>query len=291
MNLSRKNILPLFLAALSLFPVQVFADVKDTPPFFKVHLNGNTMYLLGSVHVGKADFYPLTPTIQQHFNKSNTLIVEAIPSKNDTKLLTQYTDMPAKDKKIDKLLKQYCEDKIQFCKVIENLPPWLQAAQITLFRLSGKGFSPQFGIDAYFLKNAQHKQIEQLESMEYQFSLLNSLSSDTQWAMVIEAIKGEDSKLSNMFNLWRNGDLNGLALLTESELTQNGNDELIDKMLWQRNRSMSDKLIELLSEKNQQNSFFVVVGAVHLVGQNSINQFLKQQGAEVMYCWPNLCEQ
>jgi uncharacterized protein YbaP (TraB family) len=51
---------------------------KSTPSlFWKVENNGNTVYLLGSIHIANESFYPLDSIIEEAFDESNYLGVEA----------------------------------------------------------------------------------------------------------------------------------------------------------------------------------------------------------------------
>lgn len=49
----------------------------DTPPFYQLEFAGKTAFLMGSVHVGKADFYPLSNQIEQAYRHAGALVLEA----------------------------------------------------------------------------------------------------------------------------------------------------------------------------------------------------------------------
>ena len=46
---------------------------------WKVQGKGNTVYIFGSIHVGKPSFYPLSPEIEMAFSSSDHFVVEVNP--------------------------------------------------------------------------------------------------------------------------------------------------------------------------------------------------------------------
>ena len=45
--------------------------------FYKAEANGNTVYMLGSIHVGDSTMYPIDSDIIDAYNSSSELFVEA----------------------------------------------------------------------------------------------------------------------------------------------------------------------------------------------------------------------
>src|SRR5437660_1575251 len=89
---------------------------------WKVSSKTTTVYLLGSMHVAKADLFPLPKEIEDAFAKSKTLVVElnteGLDQTKMQKLLLQKGLYPAGDKlskhlskKTLDLLEQYCAKK------------------------------------------------------------------------------------------------------------------------------------------------------------------------------------
>ncbi|MFN7140435.1 MAG: TraB/GumN family protein, partial [Limisphaerales bacterium] len=75
---------------------------------------------------------------------------------------------------------------------------------------------------------------------------------------------------------WKTGDARGLDKLVHEQLK--GYPELYQKLLVERNREWVTTLQKLLDNKED---VFVVVGAAHLVGTNSVVEMLKQRGVRV----------
>jgi hypothetical protein len=282
-----KHILLIVLANFFISP-QLYAEQDDKPPFYKVTWKNQQAYLLGSIHVGKADFYPMAPQIERAFEQSAALVLEADINKADIMgLLQQYGYAEAALIEQAKLVTvKYCQSMEQFCVAIQQFAPWLQAAQISMMRFTALGYSAEQGVDVSFAAIRQSKPLFELESVAFQFELISSFSRQSQIQMLDEAVNATDAEMLELIAAWRNGDEKQLANIMEQQAGES--DELLSKLLWQRNHTMSDKMLVLMHQKTQQPLFFII-GAGHLVGQQNIPQLLRQQGATVQNCWQQSC--
>ncbi|WP_133405650.1 TraB/GumN family protein [Parashewanella tropica] len=284
MNRQNMTLFGLMLSTI-LFCSSAWAKLTDTPPFYLVEYQGKTAYLLGSVHLGKPDFYPLPKKIEQAFNESNTLVVEALPDQNTNNLILKSQTASTLPKTKSAKYIQFCELHLLVCQAIEHLPMWMQAAQITLYRLIHFGYHPDLGIDMHFINRAKNKHKAQLESMEYQLTLLNSIDKKTQRQMIDEAITTPNDELEDLFIAWRQGDSEKISSVIKQSMNKNNNTDLLDKLVWKRNKPMSDGIIRLMKNTKAGTSIFVVIGAGHLEGDHSVNHYLKQAGAHVKSVW------
>ncbi|MGL4898619.1 MAG: TraB/GumN family protein, partial [Shewanella sp.] len=127
----------------------------------------------------------------------------------------------------------------------------------------------------------------ELETAASQFQLLASFDSHVQWSMVREAIRVSDAELLALIQAWRSGDEAALDKLMQEQFA--GDVQLVDKLLWQRNHTMAAGIVQLLSADTIPKPLFIVVGAGHVVGDNSVVQLLRQAGATVTACWSAPC--
>ncbi|WP_083698133.1 TraB/GumN family protein [Shewanella sp. UCD-KL21] len=267
----------------------VSAAETDTPPFYKVTYQGKQAFLLGSIHVGKADFYPMAPVIEQAFSQAGALVIEADVTKANTQqLLGQYgLATPSTSVDLAQAYPAFCKLNLTVCQGLSPLAPWLQAAQIALVRFSQLGFSAEEGVDVTFVAKNQGRTLLELESVAYQFELISSFSQQTQLQMLDEAVEGSDEEMLEMVAAWRSGDKQRLAEIMEHQ-SDDVAKELVEKLLWQRNQQMSQRTMALLNEGKHQ-SLFIIVGAGHVVGSQSMPMILNQAGAEVIDCWQAQC--
>ncbi|WHF56160.1 TraB/GumN family protein [Shewanella xiamenensis] len=289
---------------LALLSVTLFASgttlaaPSDKPPFYRVQWQGKSAYLLGSIHIGRADFYPMPAQVEAAFTKSKGLVVEIDMNKVDSRALLQKYggansaqgfDWQSRDKQTVATMSQYCEGKASLCQSLQAFAPWLQAAQLNLLRYNGLGFSTDYGVDMQLLSRGG-KPVYELETAESQFQLLASFDSQVQWAMVREAIDASDAELLSLVDAWRSGNETALDTLMQEQLGGEGDPLMLDKILWQRNKVMADGMIKLMGSETANEPLFVVVGAGHVVGDKSVVQLLKQQGATVTACWQARCD-
>ena len=67
-------------AAILLTPCAAFAQSAYSPPIWEVRSGERTAYLFGTIHVGKADFYPLPEPVQSAFAQSDVVALEVDPA-------------------------------------------------------------------------------------------------------------------------------------------------------------------------------------------------------------------
>ncbi|MFB2780727.1 TraB/GumN family protein [Shewanella mangrovisoli] len=275
-----------------------WAAQTDKPPFYQVQWQGKSAYLLGSIHIGRADFYPMPAQVEAAFAKSKGLVVEIDTNKIDSRALLQKygmathaqgLDWQSRDKQTIEVMRHYCENKVSLCQSIQAFAPWLQASQLNLLRYNSLGFSTDYGVDMQLLGRAG-KPVYQLETAESQFQLLSSFDSQVQWSMVREAINASDAELLSLVEAWRSGDETALDTLMQEQLGGEGDTLMLDKILWQRNKVMADGMMRLMTAEAASEPLFVVVGAGHVVGDKSVVQLLKQKGATVTACWRDQCD-
>ncbi|RLV58149.1 TraB/GumN family protein [Parashewanella curva] len=280
MNRQNMTLCGLMFTAL-IFCTSAWAKLTDTPPFYKVEYQGKTAFLLGSVHLGKKDFYPLPKPINQAFIDSETLVVEALPDDKTTSTILKAQTASTLPVAKSQGYINFCELHLLLCQAIEHMPMWIQATQITLFRLSHLGYHPNLGIDMHFINRAKDKHKAQLESMEYQLKLLNTIDKKAQLYMLEEAISTPEDQLENLFIAWRKGDSENINSAVKNSMSNS----MLKKLLWQRNKPMSAGIIRLMKRAKSGKSIFVVIGAGHLESDHSVNHYLKQAGAKVESVW------
>lgn len=251
----------------------------------------STVYILGSIHFAKEDFYPLDETIEQVFDKSDILVVEINVTEADQfktqELLNKiglYFGGETLEKHLSKetlkLLKLRLNKLGISIEQVNKYKPWSLALNLVTLEFQRLGFSPQYGIDVYFLKKAKgSKKILELETFDYQINLLNNFSDYEQDLFLLETLVGFDnfeSEIDKVIDAWSSGDAEIMeGILTKSLIECPQLLSIYEKFLYERNRNMVSKIEKFL--KTGEN-YFIVVGAAHLIGKNGIIQLLKQKG-------------
>lgn len=287
-----------------LFPVILFslllllhargdAEAAQKGFLWKVRSGSATVYLLGSIHIFKKELYPLPAKIEEAFQSSDILVVEA--NIDDLNLETMMTMLEGAFYRENETLEGHLS-KDTFARAEEKLAesgipiqlfqrskPWILAMMITALEVQKSGFDPRYGIDMHFLGEARDKKrIIELESIDYQMRLFNGFSDAEQEAFLLSTLKDADMMKEEMdmfMRAWSTGDAQAL----ESIVTKGvGEDQRIfpvyEKLLYDRNRSMASRIEEFLKTGGK---YFVVVGAGHLVGEKGIVRILRGKGYSV----------
>lgn len=156
---------------------------------------------------------------------------------------------------------------------------------IALYMKQVGGFNPQEQLDTYFqtVAAAENKKVGGLETLDFQFNLLfNGTSLKRQAQLLLCQLNNLDKvidQLKELTSAYMKQDLDALFQLSEK---REGNqcDPLPGEMeatLDNRNKAWAEKLPAIMKEAPT----FVVVGALHLPGENGLLKLLKKQGYTV----------
>lgn len=281
------------IALLFVLATQWAVAANDRAPFWAFKSDSATVYLLGSIHFADASFYPLRTEIEQAFKDSDYLAVEADILNVDMAAVQQYIQSRGmyagneslRDHVSDKTwqaLQTYIETSglpvpVQF---FAKQKPALVAMAISSFMLQQHGLSPQLGIDIHFLKQAANtgKPILELEGMEQQLEMLLSLDDpDLFLQKSLEDADKVGEMIEQMVAAWKSGDGEALnQMMIEQPIADEPKMErLMEQLDFERNRQMVKKIEGYLQKGG---TYFVVVGAAHLVGDKGIPSLMEQQG-------------
>jgi uncharacterized protein len=257
---------------------------------WRVQSKTNTVYVLGSIHFLKKEFYPLNQKIENAFDQSDFLVVEA--NVNDiTKIDIQklvdsalYLDLETLEKHVStetyELIKKESGRLGLPLEMINRQKPWFLALVLESLELLKLGFDPNYGIDKYFLSKAEgKKKILELESLDYQISLLSNLSDKDQELFLLYTLRDLnilEQELGRLTQAWISGDTKSMeSILTRGISEDKGLSSIFEKLIYERNKKMVSKIEDFLRTKE---IYFVIVGAGHLVGDRGIIEILKGKG-------------
>jgi uncharacterized protein YbaP (TraB family) len=254
---------------------------------------GNS-YLFGSVHLLKEEHYPLKKVIEDSFEQSDVLVLEIDLSGENLIKAGMYMlqkgkyqeDETLKDNISDKtyqLLKEKAESMKMNFEWLIGWKPWMVAFQILERKLINLGFKPLQGVDLYFLKKAEgKKEIQGLETVELQVGLFENFSKEESEKFLLSTIMQTDQlekEMDKMITAWSTGDVETMEkTMTETIQEYPELEAFYKKLNDDRNVRMVEKIIPLLKTNKK---YFIVVGAIHMVGKNGIVQLLKNKGYTV----------
>ncbi len=278
----------LALTLLSALPAQ--ADGKHY--LWRVSKGGHSLYIAGSVHVLRPSDYPLPAVMEQSFESSVGLVEEidladldAEGMQADMLKAGSYQDGRTLQSALpsdlyQKLARRAGEEGVDMA-MLGGFRPWLVSLTLLDLQLAKSGYSPEDGADLHFAKEAaaEHKPVIGLEQAQDQIAMLSGLSDTAQQALLQQSLDestGFDAEMQQMLAAWHQGDTATL----EKELSQEfgGYPDVYQAMLVKRNQAWMPKLEGMVDSGKQ---YFVIVGALHLIGPDGLLARFKKDGYTV----------
>ena len=269
----------------------------DTPgSYFFWHAQSatGTVYLLGSVHFGRQDMYPLPDAVTTAFDNASTLVVEADISALDPMqagaLLADkamYTDGGNLQSNLDpatwERLTQASTRVGLPVQLLNMQKPWMASMTLAALAVKQVGYSETLGIDMHFLNRARGKKpIVELEGLGWQADLMANLTDSEQTLMLADAIRMVEegsTYFDRMIKAWQQGDTARLKAFMDESFGDNPTAaSLTKKILTDRNAAMASKIHTLATDGA---TLFVVVGAARMIGEHGLVAHLQRQGYTV----------
>ncbi|WP_054752802.1 TraB/GumN family protein [Piscibacillus salipiscarius] len=171
-------------------------------------------------------------------------------------------------------------------EMINQFKPWFVMTLVEQMKVEKIGYTD--GVDQYFLDKADEdqKEIIALETVEDQLGIFAGISDDYQVEMLKETLDVSQDQykeeLDQMLELYTQGDKKGLLdlLMVEEEESNPDAEAYMTALNDDRNYNMAEQIQEFL-ESGEEQTYFVIVGALHLTLEPHIGSILEKQGFEV----------
>ena len=266
---------------------------RDRHILWAVQGEHNTVYLLGSIHVLRAQDGGLPQEAQEAYQDAEQLVMEL----DMDDLLANPMAMAATTQRLALLpegqslrgvlgsdyaaVQAHAQTLGLDLGLLDRFQPWFVATAMLQAELAKRGFSPELGVEETLAKRAiaDHKPIRGLETVEQQLGLLAGLPMSEQkrfLLMTIDEMDDFDQDLAQMLAAWRAGDTDELAKVLSEGFDRFP--ELYRPLTEDRNRAWAGEIARLLDDNDD---YLVVVGALHLVGRNSVVDLLEKRGFKV----------
>jgi uncharacterized protein YbaP (TraB family) len=268
------------------------AELPERHCLWRIQSPTGTVYLLGSVHVLRAEHYPLSAVIERAFAESRRLILEVKldavkPQRMQETILVKGRLAPGQTLKEVLAPAHYAQLSERAAamavpiQALDPFKPWMAALTLTMMKLRQLGYDPRHGVDQYFTRKAQEqgKDIEGLESFEFQFNLFERLPARLEEQLLLQTLEDMDvieKQFDSLIRAWRRGDSEGLEEILSASFR--GYPEIYKLLVVDRNREWLGQIEKFLA---QNETTMVVVGAGHLVGREGLVELLRAKGHRV----------
>ncbi len=263
---------------------------------YEIAGSSGTINLFGTIHLGKAAYYPLDSGVMGAFVAAPCLAVEAdvTDASAVSSAMATFAAYPEGDRldlhvppalaaRSAALAERFHLPPDQ----VQRMKPWMLATTLAAADAMQDGYQPAFGADLVLLAlaGALGKPIVEIESLRGQLALFDSLSPAEQAGMLEDAVgqieRGEGRRTATaLLEAWAGAEAGGMesALAREEERWPAALRPAYSRLVTGRNAPMADRIEQLLREGR---TCFVAIGAAHLLGPDSVPSILQRRGYRV----------
>jgi uncharacterized protein len=277
------------LVQVSAGAAQPAASSKST--LWSVQGRTNKVYLVGSMHLLRPSD-KLPASIDKAYKDAEALLMEIDMDNLDPmanqKVATELGILPDNKSLESEVgadtyakVAAYARQVDMDMGTLNHFRPWLAAMTLTQMTLMKNGFESSAGVEMRLTARAatDKKQISGLETLEEQLTILAKLPAAQQREFLLYSVEDGariSKEIEKLVGAWRKGDVKTLsALLSEGYARY---PDLYRPLTVERNRKWLGRIEDLLDDKDD---YLVVVGALHLVGSDSVVELLQKKGYKV----------
>ena len=259
---------------------------------WKVSNDKNTLYIGGTIHLLKEESFPLPTEYDKAYALSDKLIfetdIEATQSPEFQQKVMGHlilTDGSTLESHLTtetfQALKAHLQSKGIPIENFQPLKPAAVALTISVLEFQANGFLQQ-GVDQYYSSKAKSDSKAQgwLESIDEQIGFITSLGqgeSDKMISYTLEDLESLPQQLNALLQVWEEGNLDKMEALMVTDMQEQA-PQMYKDLLVNRNNNWLPKITQML---NNPQTEFVLIGAAHLAGEDSVLNKLKAKGYKI----------
>ncbi|MDG6079554.1 TraB/GumN family protein [Erythrobacter litoralis] len=260
------------------------------PALWRVADEDTTVYLFGTVHALPEDVQWYRGPVENALTGSDVLVTEiplsAMKDPASQQIVTSLAGLPA-GQSLRAMLSDEQRASYEAALGSLSLPPaafdrfepWFAAITLSVLPLIQNGWSPEMGVENVIDQRAgPDKERAALETLGQQMSFFDEMPQDAQVDYLMAVVDQMDQILpmmDRMVDEWAEGDAASLASL----MNDNMDDATVaEVLLYNRNANWAEWIDSRL---DQPGTVFIAVGAGHLAGTRSVQDYLGQRGIEV----------
>lgn len=270
---------------------KLIEQLKSAPKrglFFEAKKGTSTVYLFGTAHFGKMEYYPLNWDVVSAESSSKALVLEL-----DLKELTnaevhgqlaRYSADERRSTKRGPALTRLLERFNISPGEADTFRPWFLATRLSALCAAELGFDPTMNSESFLvgIATSQRKRIVGLETMREALSLFTDLTLEDQESFLDEAVRRIDSgehqeMIRQQIGAWAKASKADIEAAMAQGIGISGDlgRRVEKRMFADRNARFAAKIDEFAGTESP---IFVGVGVGHLVGPRSLVEILEEQG-------------
>ena len=299
------RILALLFAVVVGWPGAAFAagpNASPVPLLWKASAGERSVYLLGSFHLLKPSDYPLSADVDAAFDDAESLLFEMPPEEMGSIALAMEmgqaalrTDGTTLDSELPPATATRLHAWLQANQarldargltpsMLQRFEPWFVGLNIALLGMGDAGLDPALGLDRHFAEaaTAAGKPAGGLETGSEQIAFLDGMDAAEQVQLLDEALANAQpghTEVDTLHALWRAGDAAALWDRMARDM-QRKYPRLYRRINVERNDAWLPDVEARLQGPGGDDTL-VVVGALHLLGDDGLVEKLRERGYEV----------
>lgn len=259
---------------------------------WQVSKAGNSVYIGGTLHILSPDDFPLPNAYGTAYNQADKLVFETdIAGLNsprfqqDSRARLTYGDgtqlQNVLSEETYQALKAHLTARHMDIAAMANYTPALISITLSFTELRLMGLTSQ-GVDEfyYFKAMTDGKALDWFESPQQQLEFIAALGGEDEDEMIryaLEDVKQLPQALGELKKYWQSGDMEGLYQ-SQGKGFHDDFPEIYQQLLVQRNLNWLPAIETMLTTSETE---FVLVGTMHLSGQDSVLDLLRQKGYHI----------
>ncbi len=261
-------------------------------PVWALHGAHNTVYLAESVHLLKSGEATLPPAFDRAYSASNTIVMELDVSRLDADTMQawilEHGLLPGETTLHDAVGEQIYQRAAGEAgrlglsiEMLQKFKPWVVALMLTDLEYLKLGYDEEQGVERQIERRAERdrKEIRGLETLDEQLGQLEHLTPDQQSRfldLTVDEMHNAERDTDDLLTAWRAGDTRKLADLLSSDYQSFP--ELYRALVTDRNSHWIPEIEGFLKDDHD---YFVIVGALHLVGPGGLLELARRDGLTV----------
>jgi uncharacterized protein len=270
-------------------PAAAPATIQADPALWVVKDKDTTIYLFGTVHVLKPNVHWFDDGVKAAYDASSEVVFEIVqpdPQVAQGTVMQKAVDPdgPPLSKKLTGDAAGAYEKALATVGIstaaLDHFEPWFVATALSLMSVQKAGFAADSGVEQQLGAAAKRdgKKVGELETFEQQLNYFDSMPEPQQIAFLnstISELPNAATMLDSMVASWAKGDPEALAKQINESVSITP--ELAKMLLTDRNARWADWIANRMK---QPGTIFIAVGAGHLAGKDSVQDFLKARKIE-----------
>lgn len=266
---------------------------NDAPAIWVVEDFDSTLYLFGTVHLLDTDIDWIRDDMTEAFRSAGTVFFEVDTGTNaqsTAAVMTQSLGFNTGGRRLRdsldsyqlKLLEAAANNSAIPIETLDSLQPWLASELLVIAAANDAGLSPALSADDALKNRAerQQKNIRYLDDIEAQITRTAAQPTLVQMSMLTDTLEGYNTLGRDIRTIAANWAVGRTEYLTDEVVNRvrDSNREIYDALYKDLNADWAAQFTRFMEGSG---TGFAAIGIGHLLGDDSIQSFMEEQGYEV----------